>query len=167
MYKVGITLAGILLLLTINSAYYFFAIAKVNFLEWIVFNACAPSNIAYLIGFVIFLITKDRTALHVAILPLFFFGGLGLFLFPWSGYNIIPQIGHIFMVLNIVWVLIGTIKTGDFKSAAIGLLIGIAVFAPFINFQQTYAYSHPDAFKRILGVGSDDFQKKYNIEKNN
>jgi hypothetical protein len=164
MNKIGVILAVLLLLLVINSTYYFLGLAKASLVEWIVFNACAPSSIAYIIGFVIYMITKDRTALYVAILLLFFFGGLGLFLFPWSGYNIIAQVSHTVMVLNIVWVLFGTVRTGDYKAAALGLLMGIMVFAPFINFQQTYAFSHPEAFKRILGIEIGDFQNKYNIE---
>jgi hypothetical protein len=165
MNKIGIILAVILTLLTANSTYYFFSVVKVNFTQWIVFNACAPSNIVYLAGFITYLITKDRIALHIAILPIFFFGGLGLYLFPWGGFNIIPQISHIFMVLNILWVLTVTFRTGDYKSAMIGMLIGLIVFAPFINFQQTYAYTHPKEFNKILGVGNEEFQKKYNIEK--
>lgn len=113
MDKIGIILAVVLFLLTLNSTNYFLGIAKASMTEWIVFNACAPSGIAYLLGFIIYLITKDRTALHIAILPLFFFGGLALYLFPWSGYNIIPQINHIFMILNVVWVLYGTFKTNE------------------------------------------------------
>lgn len=164
MIKVGIILAVLLLLVTINSTYFFLGVSKVSFVEWIVFNACAPSNIAYLIGFIIFLATKDRTVLHAAILPLFFFGGLGLFLFPWSGFNLIAQFSHIIMVLNIAWVLYGTVSAGDYKAAALGLLIGIVVFAPFINYQEMYAYTHPEAFQKILGVSSADFQEKYKIE---
>jgi hypothetical protein len=165
MNKVGIILSVLLLLVTINSTYFFLGVSKVSFLEWLVFNACAPSNIAYLIGFVIFMFTKDRTALHVAIIPLFFFGGLGLFLFPWSGFNLIAQVSHIIMVLNMFWTLCGTFRTSDFKAAALGLLIGVVLFLPFINYQQMYAYTHPAAFQKILGVSSDDFQKKFNMKR--
>lgn len=160
MLKLGIGLAVVLLLVTINSTYFFLGVSKVKPVEWIVFNACAPSSIAYLIGFVIFLLTKNRIALHIGILPLFFFGGLGLFLFPWSGYNLIAQFSHVIMVLNMAWAVYGTFSTGDYKAAALGLLIGIGIFAPFINYQQTYAYTHPEAFQKILGVSSEDFQKK-------
>lgn len=163
MKKTGIILAGILLLLTINSMYYFFVMAKASFVEWLVFNACAPSNIVYIIGFIVYMVTKNRTALHVSILPLFFFGGLGLYFFPWSGNNIIAQISHIFMILNMLWVLIVTFSKGDFKAATIGLLIGIVIFSPFITFQQTYTNTHPEAFKRILGVSVEDFQNKLDI----
>lgn len=154
MNKVGIGLAVLLLLATINSTNYFLNVMKVSPLEWLTFNACAPSNIIYLAGFVMYLITKDRTALHIAILPLFFFGGLGLYVFPWNGYNIIAQVSHIIMVSNIGWVLFGTFKTADYKAAAIGLLLSILVFAPFIGSQQKYVAGHPEAFYRILEVNT-------------
>lgn len=160
MLKIGIVLAVLLLLVTINSINFFFGIAKAKPIEWMVFNACAPSSIAYLIGFVIFLLTKNRIALNISILPLFFFGGLGLFLFPWSGYNLIAQFSHIIMVLNMTWAIYTTFATGDFKAAALGLLIGIGIFAPFINYQQTYVNTHPEAFQKILGINLEEFHKK-------
>ncbi|WP_010245173.1 hypothetical protein [Acetivibrio cellulolyticus] len=163
MKKIGIILASILLVLTINSMYFFFGMTKVSFIEWLVFNACGPTNIAYIVGFVVYMVTKNRTALHVSILPLFFFGGLGIYFFPWSGNNIIAQICHIFMVLNMLWVLVETFSKADFKAATIGLLIGVFVFSPFITFQQTYTISHPEAFKRIQGFSIEDFQNKLNI----
>lgn len=160
MLKIGIILAAILLLVTVNSTYFFLGISKVKPIEWIVFNACAPSNIAYLIGFTVFLLTKNRTALQISILPLFFFGGLGLYLFPWSGYNLIAQFSHIIMVLNMTWALYTTLAAGDYKALSLGLLIGIGIFAPFINYQQTYAHTHPEACQKILGINIEDFQKK-------
>ena len=41
----GIILACLLLLSILNSTNYFFGILKVGFIEWLVFNACAPSSI--------------------------------------------------------------------------------------------------------------------------
>jgi tryptophan-rich sensory protein len=115
-----------------------------------VFNACAPSNITFLIGFALFLLFKDRTIIHTAILPMFFFGVGGLIVFPWSGMNILPQIGHMIMALNIGWTIFATLKTADYKAATVGLLLGIAVFSFFIAFQQNYAAAHPVDFKRIM-----------------
>jgi len=152
MSKIGIILAILLLLATIQSTVFFLGILKVKFVEWIVFNACAPSNITFLIGFILFLLLKNRTVLHMAILPMFFFGTLGLIVFPWSGMNIIPQIGHIIMTLNIGWVVSATFKTNDYKTAAIGLLLGIVVFSIFIGFQQNYVATHPEDFKRIMNI---------------
>jgi hypothetical protein len=163
MKKVGYSLAILLFLVTLNSTYFFLSVSKVRVIEWVVFNACAPSSIAYLIGFVLYLGTKSRMWLHIAILPLIFFGGLGLFLFPWSGYNLIAQFSHMVMVSNVLWVLYETFQTTDYKAGFVGLLVGIVLFSPFIGFQQTYVSSHPEAMKKILGVGNDDFQQKFNI----
>lgn len=165
MKTLEIILAVLLLLVTLNSTYFFLAVRHVKPVEWLVFNACAPSSIAFLIGFIIYLIFKDRTLMHAALLPLLFFGGLGLYLFPWSGYNLIAQFSHIIMTLNAfitIWV---TISTGDYKAATFGLFLGILIFAPFINFQQTYAYAHGEAMQRVLGVDTENFQKKMGVEK--
>jgi ABC-type Fe3+-siderophore transport system permease subunit len=105
-----------------------------------------------LLGFVVFLLTKNRTVLHIAILPMFFYGVLGLFVFPWKGINIIPQIGHIIMTLNIFCLIFVTFSTADYKSATIGTLLGIALFSIFIAFQQNFAATHQQDLKRVLGI---------------
>jgi hypothetical protein len=148
----GIILAILLLLATIQSTFFFLVIMKTKFVEWIVFNACAPANITFLIGFALLLLFNDRTVLHMAILPMFFFGVLGLFVFPWKGVNIIPQVGHIIMALNIGWAVLITLKTYDYKAATIGMLLGIVIFSVFIGFQQNYMATHPEDFKRILHI---------------
>ena len=153
MYKtIGIILASLLLLATLNSTYFFLGLRKVSIVEWIVFNACAPSSITYLIGFILYLVRKDRMVLHVSILPMFFFGGLGLIIFPWNSYNIMAQISHILMTMSIGWVIITTIKTRDFQPAAIGMLLGIFIFSSFIGFQQNYVATHQEDLKNILGT---------------
>ncbi len=73
-------------------------------------------------------------------------------MFPWSGMNIIPQIGHIIMTLNIVWTIFVTIKTNDYKAAAIGLILGIVIFSFFIGYQQNYVASHSEDFKKIMQI---------------
>jgi hypothetical protein len=118
----------------------------------VVFNACAPSSATYLAGFLVFLIFHSRAIMHMAILPMFFFGGLGLFVFGWGGMNIIPQIGHIIMVLNIAWLIWVTFQTGDFRAATIGMLLGIIVFSVFIGFQQNYMATHTEDLERILKI---------------
>jgi len=150
MHIIGMIFAVLLLLAIIQSTFFFLIVMKVKLIEWIVFNACAPSNITFLIGFVLFLLFKDRTVLHMAILPMFFFGVLGLFVFPWDGVNIIPQIGHMLMTLNIGWAVFVTLNTHDYKAASIGMLLGIVVFSVFIGFQQQYVATHPEDFKKIL-----------------
>jgi hypothetical protein len=139
-----------LLVVTIQSSAFYFLRLKVKFIEWFFFNPCAISNVTFLIGFTLFLFKGDRTLLHLAILPMFFFGTLGMFFLPWSGMNIIPQIGHLIMTANIALTIYATFATRDFKAATIGFIIGIVTSAPFIAFQQTYVRNHPDDFYRVL-----------------
>jgi hypothetical protein len=148
----GMSLAVLLLLATLNSMNFFFGFLKVTFNEWLVFNACAPSSITYLAGFLIFLITKNKTGLVVAALPIIFFGTMGLFIFPWSGMNIIAQISHLLMTLNIAWAFWIVLKFKDYKAMAIGLLISIILFVPYISYQQYYCRIHPEDLQRILNI---------------
>ena len=148
--KISIILAVLLLLVIIQGSVFYFLKLKVRFIEWLFFNPCAVSNIIFLIGFALFLFIDDRTLLHLAILPMFFFGTLGMFFLSWTGMNNIPQVGHIIMTLNIALTIYITFTTGNFKEAAIGFALGIVVFAPFIAFQQTYVRNHPGDFNRIL-----------------
>jgi hypothetical protein len=152
MDKIGIVLGILLLLVTVQSTFYFLGALKVKMIEWIVFNACAPSNIIFLIGFIVSLLYRDRTGLHIAILPMFFFGVGGLIVFPWRGMNLIPQIAHLIMALNIGWTIFVTMKMNDYKAATIGLILGIAIFSFFIAFQQNYVASHPEDFRRIMKI---------------
>ena len=57
----GIVLAMLLLLLTLSGSGYFFFTLKVNFVQWRVYNACSPSSLVYLVGFIVFLYNKNST----------------------------------------------------------------------------------------------------------
>jgi hypothetical protein len=152
MKKIGIAASVLLLLAIIQSTIFYFAILKVGFSDWIFFNACAPSSLTYLIGFVIYLAVKNKTFMYLGVLPMFFFGLSGLFVFSWSGMNIMTQIMHIIMLLNIIWLIILTFKEEQFKSATIGLLLSIFIFGIFIGFQQDYIRKHSEEFKHTLSI---------------
>lgn len=149
---IGTILAILLLLVTINSTIYFLTNLKVSPLEWVVFNACAPSNILYILCFTFFLVTGNKTGLTIGILPLFFFGTMGLIIFPWGGYNIIPQISHILMTLNVIWAVYSIFSTGAYKAATIGFLISILICGSFIAFQQIYTRTHQEDLHKILQI---------------
>jgi len=106
--------------------------------------------LAYLIGFAVYLITRSRTLAYLGVLPMFFFGTLGMVVIPWGGMNIVPQIGHIVMTLNIFWLLVSTFREKGFQSATIGLLLSIFLFSGFIGAQQSYVRDHADRFQTIL-----------------
>ena len=141
----------LLLLITLQSTAYYFGKLKLGFTQWLFFNPCAISNICFLIGFGLSLSKGDRTILHSPILPMFFFGTMGIFFLPWYGMNIIPQAGHIIMTANIALTIWTTLTSKDYRAAAIGLIIGVVIFTPFIALQQKYVRDHPQEFRRMLG----------------
>ncbi|MDR2919608.1 MAG: hypothetical protein LBV72_09640 [Tannerella sp.] len=150
---ISITLAGILLLTIINSAWFFLGIAKVSIIQWIVFNACAPSGIAFILGLLIYYKTSDRAWLSVAIVPMMFFGTMGLFVFPWnSGMDILVQFSHMIMTLNIAWGLYVILKNKDIRALGYGLLASIIVFIPFIAFTQAYCREHAEEVMKYLNL---------------
>ena len=88
----GIALAIVLLLLTLSGSGYFFFTLKVNFVQWLAYNACSPSSLVYLGCLIVFWVTKKTFWLPLAFLPMYYFGTMGLFTFTWSGANIFAQI---------------------------------------------------------------------------
>ena len=100
---IGIVLAIALLLLTLSGSGYFFFSLKTNIVQWIAYNACSPSSLVYLVGFIVFLCNKNAIGLALAFLPMYYFGTMGLFTFTWSGANIFAQMSHITMTLNLLW----------------------------------------------------------------
>jgi len=148
----GFVLAILLFIAAANSTNYFLNMLRVSVVQWLMFNACAPSIAAYLLGFIVYYFTKNRMWLAIAVVPIFFFGTMGLFVFPWNGMNCIAQVSHILMTLNILWALVAIIHSADYKALGIGLLTSIAVFIPLITVQQYYCRIHADDLIRILQI---------------
>lgn len=149
----SIILAVILLLTIVNSTWYFLGIAKVGIVQWIVFNACAPSSVAYLLGLIAYFRTKNKMWLTIAVAPMMFFGTMGLFVFPWnSGIDLLTQFSHMIMTLNIALGLWITLKNKDYKALGYGLLTSVLIGIPFIAFTQQYCRVHAEDVMRILGL---------------
>lgn len=148
--EISLILSILLLLITIFSTVFYFGKLKVGFIEWLFFNPCGISNIIFLIGITFFLLTSNKTLIYIAILPMLFFVTLGMFYLAWNGINLIPQIGHIIMTLNIAWNIYEIYKSQNYQSATTGLLVGIIIFSFFIAQQQSYVRKHPEDFKRVL-----------------
>lgn len=150
---ISIILAVMLLLTVINSTWFFLGIAKVSFIQWTVFNACAPSSIVYLTGLLLFYLRSDRKWLAIAVVPMMFFGTMGLFVFPWnSGTDLLVQFSHIIMTLNIAWGLYIILKNNDTRALAYGLLISVFAFIPFIAFTQSYCRVHAEEVMKYLNL---------------
>ena len=147
---IGILLAIALLLLTLSGSGYFFISLKVNFVQWLSYNAYSPSSLVYLVGFVIFLYNRNTTWLALAFLPMYYFGTMGLFTFTWSGANIFAQLSHITMTLNLFWAGYILYRIGDYKASARGLLYSIILFVPFISFVMYYCRTHAEEISNLL-----------------
>lgn len=138
-------------LISFFSIVFFLAIKRVKFKEWLFFNSCSPSNFLYILGFILLLFYKFSWLIYFGIFPMFFFGTLGLFLFPWKGAkNLFVQISHILMTSNIIWIIVYLFRNNLFEFSTIGLLTGGFVFLIFLYFQQDYVQKHLDDFNRVL-----------------
>lgn len=146
----GIALAIVLLLLTLSGSGYFFFTLKVNFVQWLAYNACSPSSLLYLGCLIVFWVTKKTVWLPLAFLPMYYFGTMGLFTFTWSGANIFAQMSHITMTLNLIWAGYVLYRIGDYKAFARGLVWSIVLFVPYIAFVMYYCRTHAEEISQLL-----------------
>jgi hypothetical protein len=149
----GIILTILLFLITFFSSVYFLVIKKVKIKEWLFFNSCSPSNLIYCLGFCFLLLTKINFLIYFGIFPMFFFGTLGLFIFPWKEKkDLFVQLSHILMTSSIIWTITYTFREKIFESATVGLFSGGFIFLIFLFFQQDYVKKHFNDFKKILDL---------------
>ena len=146
----GVALAIVLLLLTLSGSGYFFFTLKVTFVQWLAYNACSPSSLLYLGCLIVFWVTKKTFWLPLALLPMYYFGTMGLFTFTWSSANIFAQMSHITMTLNLIWAGYVLYRIGDYKAFAQGLLWSIVLFVPYIAFVMYYCRTHAEEISQLL-----------------
>lgn len=139
-----------MLLTFLNSAYFFLLIAKFGLVEWLAFNACSVSIIIYLVCFTCFQITKKYFILAIALVPLYYYGTMGLFVTTWDTANIFSQITHIIITLNVIWILFVLLKEFKFESLGKGLLIGVLLFVPLFAIIQNYLQVHMIELMQLL-----------------
>lgn len=147
---IGYLLIALSLLTLLNSAYFFISIVKLQIGEWLAFNACSLAIISYLICFACFQIFKKDFFLAIAMVPLYYYGTMGLFIVPWNAADIFSQITHIIITLNVIWILFVLLKESRYESLGKGLLIGVLVFVPVFAIIQTYSLLHMAEFMQML-----------------
>jgi hypothetical protein len=147
----GWVILGINALCMLNAAWFFLGQARFPVLGWIFFNACFVSGLIWIAGFVF----KWRWMTMASLPFLLFFGGGGLFLFPWSGYMITAQVSHIAMMLAFAYAIVDAFATRGWKQKLFGLLGGIVVFAGFLVVQQNYTKRHPELWLK-MGIQAPD-----------
>lgn len=148
--SIGYILAVLMLLTLLNSAYFFLSTAKFGLLDWLAFNACSVAIIVYLVCFTVFRITKKDLFLAIALVPLYYYGTMGLFVISWDAENMFSQITHIIITLNVIWILSVLLKKFRFESLGKGLLIGVLLFVPLFVIIQKYSQLHMDEFMQLL-----------------
>jgi hypothetical protein len=147
---IGYLFVLFMLLALLNSAYFFMSVVKLDIGEWLAFNACSLSIIAYLICFTFFTITKKDFFLAIAFVPLYYYGTMGLFVIPWNAANLFAQITHMIITLNVIWILYVLLKESKYESLGKGLLIGVLVFVPVFALVQSYSQLHMAEFMQML-----------------
>ena len=138
----GYLLAALMLLTLLNSAYFFISVVNFQIGEWLAFNACSLAIISYLVCFACFQISKKDFFLAIALVPMYYYGSMGLFVVPWDAVNTFPQITHIIISLNVIWILFVLLKQSRYESLGKGLLIGVLVFVPIFAVIQAYLQLH-------------------------
>jgi hypothetical protein len=154
--KLGWTLVVLELLSVANGMVFFLGMAKFSIVSWLMFNACAPSILLFIAGF----IARKDFVMASSVPFLLFFGGGGLFMFGWSGTMIFAQVSHILMVLSVVYLVFVAAADNRLRTSARGFIAGMILFAILVPVQQKYVARHPDLVKMM---GDPVFEKKMNI----
>jgi hypothetical protein len=112
-------------------------------------NTCAPSIVLFVIGFLL----GSPLVMVATSVPMFRYGTLGLFVFGWDAYNIIPQIGHVLMTLATVYVMIYVVRNRAWKTLVLGLALCLAMLIPFMVLQTSWFNAHPGMLEMLLRGG--------------
>jgi len=151
----GFIIAGLNLLAILNAAWYFLGIARFSLLAWLCFNACTPSVIIFLLGFLL----QSRMLMAASLPFLLYFGGGGLFVFGWQGTSLIAQVGHLLMISAVIYVIAEITKANAWKKALYGLIAGVLAFSVIMPLQNRYVKNHPDYLRKL---GDPKFEKIIN-----
>lgn len=124
--KTGWWLFCLNLLAAANSTLYFTTQLKAGFDGWLAMNSCAPSIFIFCLGYLI----RSRAVMAVGAGLLLRYGTLGLIIFGWTGMNIIPQVGHIFMTLALLYFIVKMIRKNYWDAIAVcGFVFVLMLYA--------------------------------------
>ena len=125
--RAGWTVVILNLLMAANSTFYFTGVLGSGWDGWLAMNSCAPSIFIFAIGYLL----RQKSVMAVGAGLMFRYGKLGLFAFGWQGMNIIPQVGHIFMTLGVVYFIVRMIRLDS-----VGEIIVVALAALVMLYAQ-------------------------------
>jgi len=143
---IGWTLVVLNTLAALNSTYYFLANLRVGVIGWLMMNTCAPSIALFVLGFLV----SSPMVMAAAGVLMFRYGTLGLFVFSWGGYNIIPQIGHILMTLAVIYVLVDAVRHRRWQALGMGVALGLVILLPLMIVQNAWFEAHPGMLEQLF-----------------
>lgn len=133
-------------LMAINSTFVFLVYMKTGVPGWLMMNSCAPSIALWVAGFV----AGSPLVMIAASVMMFGWGTLGLFVFSWSGTNLIAQIGHILMTLAVLDTLVEALRHRRWKALGAGLLLGLALHLPYRLAQTAWFNAQPGLMEKFF-----------------
>ncbi|KAL0236909.1 hypothetical protein PCE1_000306 [Barthelona sp. PCE] len=159
------TLNVLMGLMTAMSTNYFLSQLSIGVKNWLLVNCCAWAGITHIVGTVLaFKRIIPSFFITVAVLPLMFYGTMGLFVLPWGGMNNFAQVNHLFMTASWIVSVLYMMNVSDWYGLSMGLLLSIIFFVPLIAKQQ--AIVHRDwAFYSGLMNGEHIDEELINIER--
>lgn len=143
-------LSALMLLTLLNSAYFFLSIVKLPIAYWLAFNACSLAIIVYLICFVMYKVTGKYTFMAIALVPLYYYGTMGLFVVSWNQANLFAHITHVIITLNVIRILYCLLRKSGYESIGIGMLAGVLLFVPIFAVVQSYSQANMNEIIALL-----------------
>ena len=86
-----------------------------------------------------------------------FFGIGGLFVFGWTGFAVISQVGHILMTLAVIYIITAVTLEKKWKLPLAGFIVGMVLFLIILPFQQNFVKAHPEYLKKL---GDPKFEER-------
>ena len=83
-------------------------------------------------------------------IAMFRYGTLGLFVFSWSGSNVIAQVGHIFMTAGVIYTAYEVISHQYWAAALKGLLLALVLLIPFSIVQERWVKGHAELVQQLF-----------------
>ncbi|MFC1727562.1 hypothetical protein ACFL0Y_03490 [Patescibacteria group bacterium] len=143
-------LAITLVVATLQSSYYFLAVKKIGLIKWFFFNTCAPWSFMFLLGLIIWFITRNKLILSLTLPGLIYFAVKGMLIFSWT--RPISQLSHLIMLISSAFAFCLIFKDKPYKISLICLLVGITLLLIFNYFQTKFVSNHQLEFNQIMPV---------------